>query len=117
MVKGCRSSRTGARSIRAIALFFALLIVIAAPAFYGQYFHGAEEQISLFGAACGSRLFYAGSNRILALVPFLTLWLGTPHHIGIAFFAIAVFSASAGLAVGAPRVTSGKTHWSRILHA
>jgi hypothetical protein len=107
-VKSQSSSGISAPLTGALALFCVLLIVIATPAFHGQYFHDAEEQVSLFGAAYGPRLFYPGSNRILAVVPFLTSWLGTPHLIGIAYFAISVFSASAGLAAVAywlPRAT------------
>jgi hypothetical protein len=97
-MKSHSGSRISAPLIRAIVLFLVLLIVVAAPAFHGQYFHDAEEQVSLFGAAYGLRLFYPGSNRILAVVPFLSSWLGTPYLIGISYFVISVCSASGGLA-------------------
>lgn len=97
--RGLAADALGARAMRATALFFLILVVIAAPAFFGQHFHDAEEQVSLFGAAYGPRLFYPGSNRILAVLPFLTSWIGTPHLIGIGYFVITVCCASGALAL------------------
>ncbi|HZJ12224.1 MAG TPA: hypothetical protein VFD26_06180 [Methyloceanibacter sp.] len=82
-----------------VVFFAVVLVLLAGPAFFGQYFNTAEEQVSLFGAAYGLRLFYPGSNRIVMVVPWLTSWLGTPEQIAAAHFAIITGLPSVALAV------------------
>lgn len=90
---------TTAKALRGVALFFIILCLVAMPAFFQFFFFTGEEQISIFSAAYGMRLFHPGSNRILAVLPLLTSWLGTPGLIAIGHFLIAVFAVSGGVAL------------------
>lgn len=88
-----------ARAVRGGALFFVILSLVTAPAFFQWLFFTSEEQVSIFSAAYGIRLFYPGSNRILAVLPFLTSWLGTPRLIGLGHFWIEALAVSGSLAL------------------
>jgi len=86
-------------ALPAMLLFLLIAVAITAPAFFGRYFHNAEEQVMLFSAAYGPRLFYPGSNRILLVLPFLMSWLGTPNNIGVGLFAITIIGSASALAL------------------